>query len=344
MTRRPDLGPQPAGPDDALSTDVPNSIAPHRAAAVPESRRPPRPDWTAGPQRLLVLGSAFDNAPVGMAVLTPAGVVALANQALGVLLNRSSTTLVGSTLFGNTHPDDRPAARHALELLHAGATRVARHECRFQRSDGTTVWVCINIAQVPRSPGRPAHLIAHVEDVTERKTFEAALMHHALHDALTGLPNRLLLAERIDHAHTGKGRHSRPHCLLYIDLNGFKAVNDRYGHSVGDQVLQQLAERIRGQLRPEDTAARLGGDEFAVLCVDVDPHQCAKIAERLRAAAAEPFAIDGRSISLTAAVGIGTSQTVGPAATDAAALLRQADRHMYEQKRRQPPSGDRRVP
>jgi diguanylate cyclase (GGDEF)-like protein/PAS domain S-box-containing protein len=282
-----------------------------------------------------VLGSAFDNAPVGIAVLASCGVVVLCNRALGAVLDRDPAAVVGTALSDLTHPDDLPAARRAAELLSSGASHVSRHECRFLRRDGTALWVSVNTAQVPDSAGRPDHLIAHVEDITDRKSVEAALLHRALHDALTGLPNRLLLAERISHAHAGSGRHARPNCLLFIDLNGFKAVNDRYGHAAGDLVLQQLAQRIRALLRPQDTAARLGGDEFVVLCVDVDPRHCAGVAERLRAAAAEPFTIDGRSVSITAAVGVGTSRPTDPAGGDLAALLRQADHRMYEQKRRQ---------
>jgi diguanylate cyclase (GGDEF)-like protein len=118
-------------------------------------------------------------------------------------------------------------------------------------------------------------------------------------------------------------------------------VNDRYGHAVGDVVLQQLAQRIVALLRPEDTAARLGGDEFAVFCVDVEPQHCGRVADRLRAAAARPFLVDGHSISITAAVGFGTSASVGPAPVDGVALLQQADRHMYEQKHRADDHADR---
>jgi diguanylate cyclase (GGDEF)-like protein len=160
------------------------------------------------------------------------------------------------------------------------------------------------------------------------------LIHQALHDPLTGLPNRLLLADRIERAYAWRGRHARPNCLFYLDLNGFKAVNDRFGHATGDRVLQLLAKRLVALLRPQDTAARLGGDEFAVLCVDVQPQHCAQVAERLRAAASAPFVIDDRSIEISAAVGTVATHAFGPAIRNATGLLHQADRRMYEQKRR----------
>jgi diguanylate cyclase (GGDEF)-like protein/PAS domain S-box-containing protein len=281
-----------------------------------------------------VVGSAFDNAAIGIAVLTPAGIVILCNAAMGALLGRSPSDLVGTPFFELTHLDDIAAARLACEWLRSDGSRVSRLECQFLRRDGTAAWVAVNTAWVPDTVGHPAHVIMHAEDITERKALEETLTHRALHDALTGLPNRVLLAERITHACAGRGRHSRPSCLFYVDLNGFKAVNDRFGHTTGDRVLQQLAERFTALLRPEDTAARLGGDEFAVLCVDMEPRHGAQVAERLRAAAAEPFVIDGHTISITAAVGVSTSEAVDPTDPGAAAMLHEADRAMYEQKQR----------
>jgi diguanylate cyclase (GGDEF)-like protein/PAS domain S-box-containing protein len=276
-----------------------------------------------------VVGSAFDNAPIGIAVLTPPDIVVLCNAAMGALLGRSPSDLVGAPFFKFTHLD---VARRPCEFLPSEGTRISHLECQFLRRDGTAVWVAMNTARVPDAVGHPAHLIMHAEDITERKAFEATLTHRALHDALTGLPNRVLLTERITHACVGS--HSRPSCVFYIDLDGFKEVNDRFGHTAGDRVLQQLAERFATLLRPEDTAARLGGDEFAVLCVDMEPQHGAQVAERLRAAAAEPFVINGQTISVTAAVGVSTSEAVDPTAPDAAAMLHEADRAMYEQKQR----------
>jgi diguanylate cyclase (GGDEF)-like protein len=109
-------------------------------------------------------------------------------------------------------------------------------------------------------------------------------------------------------------------------------VNDRHGHAIGDQLLQQLARRLTALLRPQDVCARLGGDEFVVLCVDTEPHQAEAIAERLRAAVAVPFTIEGRAITITAAVGVSASDVTN--AIDPAHLLRQADERMYEAKRR----------
>jgi diguanylate cyclase (GGDEF)-like protein len=213
--------------------------------------------------------------------------------------------------------------------VQTGSQRILRHQCRFVRADGRAIWVLVSTAAVPEAPDRPAHLITHVEDIDARKALEAELLHRAQHDPLTGLANRALLAQRIDDALI---RQVRPSCLLFVDLDGFKCVNDQYGHAVGDQLLQQLAQRLTALLRPQDVCARLGGDEFVILCVDTQPHQAEAIAERLRAAVAEPFAIEGLAITITAAIGVSASDVT--TAIDPALLLRQADARMYEAKRR----------
>jgi diguanylate cyclase (GGDEF)-like protein/PAS domain S-box-containing protein len=261
-------------------------------------------------------------------VLTPAGVVITCNPALGELLGRTPASLKGTALFALAHPDDRQAAQRNCRVQN-GSRRILRHQCRFVRADGRPIWVLVSTAAVPEAPDRPAHLITHVEDIDARKALEAELLHRAQHDPLTGLANRALLAQRIDDALI---RQVRPSCLLFVDLDGFKCVNDQYGHAVGDQLLQQLAQRLTALLRPQDVCARLGGDEFVVLCVDTQPHQAEAIAERLRAAVAEPFAIEGLAITITAAIGVSASDVT--TAIDPALLLRQADARMYEAKRR----------
>ena len=279
------------------------------------------------------LRSAFDHAPIGMALLTPHGVVIACNAALGDLLLRTPESLAGTTLFEVTHPDDLPEAQRNCGLMQSGTQRVLRSECRFVRADATVVWVLISTALVPESAGTAVHLVMLIEDIDERKALEAELRHRALHDPLTGLANRTLLTQRLDAA---LGKDSCRSCLLFVDIDGFKAVNDRYGHTSGDLLLQQLAQRLTGLLRQQDICARVGGDEFVVLCVDTEPHHAAAIADRLRAAVAEPFTVDGHTINITAAVGVSASNVGRSTCADATGLLRQADERMYEAKRRRP--------
>jgi len=272
---------------------------------------------------------AFRHAPVGVIVARPDGVIVAGNPAAEKLLGREPADLLDSVLFDVVHPDDVEEAHQQYARLLAGRTRVLRHECRVRLRDGQVIWVSVSVSRVLEGRDRIEHVIIHIEDISERKQREADLSHQALHDPLTGLANRALLMERIREAMSGRGRHARPSHLFYLDLNGFKEVNDRYGHAVGDVVLTQLARRIVALLRAGDTAARLGGDEFAVLCEDTDPRHAASIAERLQAAAAEPFLIDNTRVCLSAAVGSSPAQV-----TDPADLLREADRRMYETKRR----------
>jgi diguanylate cyclase (GGDEF)-like protein/PAS domain S-box-containing protein len=288
----------------------------------------------AVPVRRQDLRSVFDFAPIGIAILTPDGEITACNPALADLLGRTPLDLVGTTLFAVTHDDDLPLARENCRLMRDGRQRIARHECRLVRRDGSAAWVSVSTARVPAAPGRGAHLIMHVEDVGERKALEARLAHLATHDPLTGLANRALLDERIALA-LAPGSGAGEVCLLYLDLNGFKQVNDRHGHLVGDAVLVELARRIDGLVGPGDTAARLGGDEFAVLCVGGPAGRPDELAAGLRAAAAEPFRVGGRSIALSAAVGASRAaeHRDGEVPVLRERLLAAADRRMYEVKR-----------
>ena len=280
----------------------------------------------------LNLVSAFQNAPMGVVVARPDGVIVACNPAMGRLLDRDPADLLGSVLFDFVHPEDLDDARKQCALILVGAIQQLRHECRFLLDDGRVVWVSVSVSRVLGDVDRPEHTIIHVEDITELKRREAKLSHQALHDPLTGLANRTLLIQRIRDTQSQRGRHARPSHLFYLDLDGFKAVNDRFGHAAGDAVLSQLAHRIAALLRAGDTAARLGGDEFAVLCEDTEPHHAAAIVERLHAAAAAPFLVDDIEIVLSASVGSYPAHVADPLE-----LLRRADRRMYESKRRTTP-------
>jgi diguanylate cyclase (GGDEF)-like protein/PAS domain S-box-containing protein len=277
----------------------------------------------------VVVSAAFHHAPMGVVVTRSDGVVVACNPAAGQLLGRDPADLLGEVLFDAVHPEDLDDARRRSTRLVVGGTGILRHECRFRLNTGRVIWVSLSLSPVPEGGDRTEHVVVHLEDITERKRREAELSHQALHDPLTGLANRTLLIARIGEALSGRGRHARPAYLFYLDLNGFKRVNDRFGHAAGDAVLTQLAHRIVAQLRPGDIAARLGGDEFAVLCEDAEPHHAASIAQRLRTAAAKPFLINNDRITLSAAVGGSPAHVADPDE-----LLREADRRMYETKRR----------
>ena len=278
----------------------------------------------------LDLRSAFENAPTGMAVVTPEGVLTACNRALTTLVGRPASELVGGTLFALTHPDDLASAHDSCGRMRTVDHGVLRHECRLVHRDGSTVWVLVSSAKVAAETGRPAHLIMHIQDIGERKALEAEIVHRSLHDPLTGLANRVLLFDRIGHALKRADRTASPTCLFLLDLDGFKEVNDTHGHAAGDELLQQFASRLSACLRPGDTAARIGGDEFVVLCEDTSQEQAGMIAERLAAAAAWPFDLPAGRVAISASIGISTS---ADPSDDPAELVRRADVSMYRVKR-----------
>jgi len=162
---------------------------------------------------------------------------------------------------------------------------------------------------------------------------ERALLHQAFHDTLTGLPNRALLADRLGQALARRERRSLEAAVLFLDIDRLKWVNDSLGHAAGDQLLVDVAGRLKGVLRPDDTVARFGGDEFVVLCEELgSPGEALCVAERLREALATPFQLRGREICLTASIGIALASTSTHDTPDA--LLRDADSAMYRAKER----------
>jgi diguanylate cyclase (GGDEF)-like protein/PAS domain S-box-containing protein len=278
--------------------------------------------------------SAFTNAPMGVGLTTPDGLLVDSNPALSTLLGWSAEELYGRSVLDLVDPEEEEAAREAHSTLTAAPGRRMRIETRLVRSDGTMVPVQVTASWVDATPdGGPAHLVMIVEDITDRKALEAQLVHRSLHDPLTGLPNRLLFRDRLEHALNRGHRERTPTCVLIIDLDGFKAINDRYGHPIGDQVLIGFADRLRSVLRASDTAARLGGDEFSIVCENTERPDAEVLADRLRTTVtAEPLRLDGVTLPLAVSIGIG-SAVGGADPTEAfEQVIREADDAMYAEK------------
>jgi diguanylate cyclase (GGDEF)-like protein/PAS domain S-box-containing protein len=278
------------------------------------------------------LGSAFTNSPMGVALATPEGVLIEANTALGELLGLDSAAMRGSTLFAVTHPEDLPGAVAVCNDL--GLTRErTRHECRLVRSDSVIVPVQVTASWVDGSPGgAPPHLVLVVEDVTDRKALEARLLHLSAHDPLTGLPNRLLFHDRLRHALDRGHREHTPTCVLVLDLDGFKAVNDEFGHPTGDAVLVAVAGHLTSVLRASDTAARLGGDEFAVVCENTERGDAEVLATRLREALPGTLTLGPSTVPVGLSIGIGSVDGGVDPEVAQEAVVREADAAMYADK------------
>ncbi|MET0763710.1 MAG: diguanylate cyclase [Blastococcus sp.] len=279
--------------------------------------------------------SAFANAPMGVALTTPEGVLVDANPALCRMLGRTAEELYGKSVLDQLHPDAASAAREAYDSLVASPSRPMRHETRLLSSDGTDLPVQVTASWVEATPdGQAAHLVMIVEDITERKALEAQLVHRSLHDPLTGLPNRLLFQDRLWHALERGRRESTPTCVLITDLDGFKAINDELGHPMGDLVLVTFAERLGSVLRASDTAARLGGDEFSIVCENTEPADAEILADRLRTTVTEPLSLSGASVHVGLSIGIGSVPGGEEPGIVYERVVREADDAMYRDKER----------
>ncbi|TFV87982.1 sensor domain-containing diguanylate cyclase [Blastococcus sp. CT_GayMR16] len=278
--------------------------------------------------------SAFANAPMGVALTTPDGVIVDSNPALCLMVDRTAEDLYARSVLDLVHPDGVSAAREAYQSLLAAPKRPMRHETRLLRTDGTEVPVQVTASWVAATDGQPAHLVMIVEDITERKALEAQLVHRSLHDPLTGLPNRLLFQDRLWHALERGRREDTPTCVLIADLDGFKAINDELGHPMGDLVLVTFAERLRSVLRASDTAARLGGDEFSIVCENTEPADAEVLAERLRASVTEPLPLSGTTVSIGLSIGIGSVAGSLQPGDVYDRVVREADDAMYADKLR----------
>jgi diguanylate cyclase (GGDEF)-like protein/PAS domain S-box-containing protein len=208
-----------------------------------------------------------------------------------------------------------------------GAVIGKRLELTGMRSDGNEFPVELTVTRV-NVPG-PPFFTGFIRDISQRKKLEDEIARRALYDSLTDLPNRVLFRNRLEHALAGALRDRLSLCLLMIDLNGFKAINDTFGHPVGDEVLIQTSRRIRSCLRPGDTAARLGGDEFAVLLDGAAIKDAVAVAERILEAVRKPVQVDQRELFIDASIGIGESPR---GAVQAEAIIRDADAAMYAAK------------
>ncbi|MEX5721146.1 diguanylate cyclase domain-containing protein [Geodermatophilus maliterrae] len=280
------------------------------------------------------VGSAFTNSPMGVALATPDGVFLAANATLGELLGVPPEELRGATLFAVIHPEDLGGAVPVWQQLRDHRGRV-RHECRVLRPDGAVVPVQVTVSWVDGATAAdPPHLVMVIEDVTDRKELEARLLHLSAHDPLTGLPNRLLFHDRLRHALERGHREHTPTCVLVLDLDGFKAVNDEHGHPTGDAVLVAVAERLTGVLRASDTAARLGGDEFAVVCENTERADAERLAVRLQEVLPATLTVGGTTVRVGLSIGIGSIDGGTEPEQAQEAVVRQADAAMYADKAR----------
>ncbi len=274
--------------------------------------------------------SAFEHAPIGMALTSIDGRLFRVNRALVQILGRGESELLASSILDLSQPDDREMCRESMTRLLTGATANCQIEQRYLHHDGHPVWVSVSASIVRDVNGQPLYFVSQIEDIAERKASGEALAHQAVHDHLTGLPNRAYFVEclgrELDRA---AQRHERV-AVLFLDLDRFKVVNDSLGHSAGDRLLVAVADRLTATMSQNDVVARFGGDEFTILCRNVSSEETAElVAERLADAVGRPVALMEGEVFVTASVGIALS---GGAADSPETLLRNADAAMYRAK------------
>jgi diguanylate cyclase (GGDEF)-like protein/PAS domain S-box-containing protein len=244
------------------------------------------------------------------------------------LLGARDDAAAGGRWEALVHPDEVEATRACIRGLPFGDSIGLEH--RLVRADGTCIEAETLATNLLGDDAVDA-VVLNTRDVTERKALERQLAHQATHDALTGLPSRRLIVDRLDQALARGRRTDSRVALLFVDLDDFKPINDALGHAAGDDTLRQVAGRLQASIRDSDSAGRIGGDEFAVVLDGVaGPEEAVAVAERCLAALAEPLVVAGSEVTATASIGIALAPAAG---CDADRLLGEADAAMYVAKR-----------
>jgi diguanylate cyclase (GGDEF)-like protein len=281
-------------------------------------------------ETLSLLTATLDSTADGVLVVDLEGSITSFNQRFlemwsipdDLLASRDDARVLASVVEQLVHPDEFVAK---VSELYALPDAESRDTVEFL--DGR-VFERFSLPQ--RVEGRTVGRVWSFRDITERVRLEHELSHQAFHDRLTGLANQALFRDRVDHALTRSSRDESPVAVLFVDLDNFKTVNDSLGHTVGDELLVVVADRLRGCLRTSDTAARMGGDEFAVLLEDAHtPREAEEVAQRIIDSFARPWGMDGLEVFVSASVGIAFA--VRESSSDQ--LLRNADLAMYTAKR-----------
>jgi diguanylate cyclase (GGDEF)-like protein/PAS domain S-box-containing protein len=249
------------------------------------------------------------------------------------VLGHGPGQLEGTKLTVLIHPDDRAGV---LQFLTSGGREEDAHPglTEFRMKHRDDFWLHVETLRTNLMHDENVKgIVLNTRDVSERKAFEEQLQHQAFHDAVTGLANRALFKDRVEHMIERQARDNLPVSILFMDLDDFKTINDSLGHAAGDRMLAEVGERVKNSLRQADTAARLGGDEFAVLLEDGgDGVDAAEVAARILASLEGPFHLEGKEVFARASIGIATAdaQTGGPEGAEE--LLRNADVAMYMAK------------
>ncbi len=231
------------------------------------------------------LRTTFEATPIGVCVIalesSGRGQIVSANPALGQLLGNPVQQLIGTALVSLTHPEDHAALLEGLaDVADRGAAKM-EVEVRLMHRDGHCVWAYVSAAALPPEGDGPPLVVTNIMDVSQRKKFEGQLQYLADHDALTGLINRRRFTEELDQVIRQSHRYGEPGAVLFLDLDGFKFVNDSLGHAAGDDLIARVGAMFAATVRDTDVLARVGGDEFALILTRSDQEDAIRVAEKL---------------------------------------------------------------
>jgi diguanylate cyclase (GGDEF)-like protein/PAS domain S-box-containing protein len=276
--------------------------------------------------------SAFNYAPIGIALVAPDGRWLRVNHALSDILGYTADEFLQTDFQSLMYPQDLSSALAKVRSVTLGDTPNFQMENRYVHKNGRTVWTAWSVSASGDLDAEKSTLIFQIQDVTARKLAEEKLHHEATHDSLTGLPNRLFFMGKLAEA-LEKNRKNPKYAVsvLFIDLDRFKYVNDSLGHLVGDRLLIEIAERLRSCMRPPDVVARLGGDEFVILVEGrYYTEDTGQIAERVQRQLSVPFDLSGQEVYSSASIGILHANDKYSSPEE---IMRDADTAMYHAKR-----------
>jgi diguanylate cyclase (GGDEF)-like protein/PAS domain S-box-containing protein len=287
-------------------------------------------------EQLRILGSAVHVSDEGIALLTPAVEavgprIAFVNDGFCTMFGRRREEVIGQTpvIFGVV---ERHASILSALLQHVFEQRPFEAEATARRADGSEFELDLQLVPV-KDEGQLTHWVAFLRDVTSIKHQVLSLRHQAMHDGLTGLPNRTLLFDALEKEIESARAERRTLALMLMDLDRFKEVNDTFGHHFGDSLLKQVAFRLQNQIHEQDMVARLGGDEFAIVIANAtDSSAVTNMARRVLHTLEQPFVVEGQVLEVGASIGIALCPDHG---TDVRTLLRRADVAMYASKQKQ---------
>jgi diguanylate cyclase (GGDEF)-like protein/PAS domain S-box-containing protein len=274
--------------------------------------------------------TAFEDAPIGVALIGLNGRYLRVNRALCEMVGYSEEELLEKTALDLTHPDDlRATAERMRQVLEEGPGSYTI-EKRYVCADGQVVWILSSVSLIQDPQGKPSHFISLAQDISDRKALEEQLKHRAFHDSLTELPNHALFLDRLEHVLARIHQTGGPVAVLLVDLDDFKVINDSFGHDAGNTVLVEVAERLKGAVRPGDTVARLFGDEFAVLLeAPAGQEEVLWITEKIMRHLREPFDLNEQEAFVTPSIGIALSESTKDEPVE---VLRHVDWAMYTAK------------